>query len=169
MMKPTQRSSRATNSSVSASAYSTIRSETAFSMQSRKNRSIDFRARKKDDRLLQHIQNIIVYQGGISRKKRKALTKQLEAAADDRIVLAIGECIGEGFDDSRLDTLFLALPISFHGRLEQYVGRLHRAHEGKSVVKIYDYVDAHIEKMYHMFRKRQATYKKIGYKMEAPI
>jgi superfamily II DNA or RNA helicase len=103
------------------------------------------------ERLGGTVKNIIVSHGGLSLKKRKALTKQLEAAADERIVLAIGDCIGEGFDDSRLDTLFLALPISFHGRLEQYVGRLHRAHEGKSVVKIYDYVDAHIEKMYHMF------------------
>lgn len=115
------------------------------------------------------VKNIIVYHGGLSIKKRKALTKQLEAAADERLVLAIGDCIGEGFDDSRLDTLFLALPISFHGRLEQYVGRLHREHEGKSVVKIYDYTDAHIEKMYRMFKKRQAAYKKIGYKMEMPL
>lgn len=115
------------------------------------------------------VKNIIVYHGGLSIKKRKALTKQLEAAADERLVLAIGDCIGEGFDDSRLDTLFLALPISFHGRLEQYVGRLHREHEGKSVVKIYDYTDAHIEKMYRMFKKRQAAYKKIGYKIEMPL
>lgn len=115
------------------------------------------------------VKSIIVYHGGLSIKKRKALTKQLEAAADERLVLAIGDCIGEGFDDSRLDTLFLALPISFHGRLEQYVGRLHRAHEGKSVVKIHDYTDAHIEKMYRMFKKRQAAYKKIGYKIEMPL
>jgi superfamily II DNA or RNA helicase len=61
------------------------------------------------------------------------------------------------------------MPISFRGRLEQYVGRLHRAHEGKSVVKIYDYVDANIEKMYRMFKKRQAGYKQIGYKIEMPL
>ena len=117
------------------------------------------------------VKNIIVFHGGLSLTKLKALTKQLEAvpAQEERVVLAIGQCIGEGFDDSRLDTLFLAMPISFRGRLEQYVGRLHRAHEGKSEVKIYDYVDAHIEKMYRMFKKRQTGYKQIGYKLEMPL
>jgi superfamily II DNA or RNA helicase len=121
------------------------------------------------ERLEGTVKSIIIFHGGLSSKKRKALTEQLETAGDERIVLAIGQCIGEGFDDSRFDTLFLALPISFDGRLEQYVGRLHRAHEGKSVVKVYDYVDAHIEKMYRMFKKRQAGYKKIGYTMEMPL
>jgi superfamily II DNA or RNA helicase len=61
------------------------------------------------------------------------------------------------------------MPISFSGRLEQYAGRIHRAHAGKTVVKIYDYVDAHIEKMYRMFKKRQVGYKKIGYKIESLV
>ncbi|HEY9777197.1 MAG TPA: DEAD/DEAH box helicase family protein [Planktothrix sp.] len=120
------------------------------------------------EKLEGRVKDIIVFHGGLGLKKLNALTKKLEATQDDRVVLAIGQCIGEGFDDSRLDTLFLAMPISFRGRLEQYVGRLHRAHERKSIVKIYDYVDIHIEKMYRMFKKRQAGYKQIGYKMQMP-
>lgn len=129
--------------------------------------------RKEHLQLLQQglegkVRNIIVFRGGLSLKKLSELTKHLEAVPqhDERVVLAIGQCIGEGFDDPRLDTLFLAMPIAFRGRLEQYVGRLHRKHEGKSTVKIYDYVDGHIEKMYSMFKKRQTGYKQIGYKVE---
>ncbi len=59
-----------------------------------------------------------------------------------RIIIATGSYIGEGFDDSRLDTLFLAMPISWHGTLQQYVGRLHRLHDGKRIVEVYDYVDS---------------------------
>lgn len=132
--------------------------------------------RKDHLRLLQEklegkVKNILVYHGGISLKKLNALRTQLEAVPEneERIVLAIGQCLGQGFDDSRLDTLFLALPISFHGTLEQYAGRLHRAHHGKSVVKIYDYVDANIEKMYRMFRTRQKGYKHIGYTIQTSL
>lgn len=132
--------------------------------------------RKEHLQLLQQklegrVKNIIVFRGGLSLKKLNELTKQLEAVPrqEERIVLAIGQCIGEGFDDPRLDTLFLAMPIAFRGRLEQYVGRLHRKHEGKSSVKIYDYVDGHIEKMYSMFKKRQTGYKQIGYKVQMSL
>ena len=58
------------------------------------------------------------------------------------------------------------MPISWHGTLEQYAGRLHRSHEGKTVAQIYDYVDGKIEKLYRMFKKRQLGYKRIGYKMQ---
>lgn len=116
------------------------------------------------------VKNIIVFQGGLGLKKLAKLTEQLSSVPRDeeRVVLAIGQCIGEGFDDPRLDTLFLAMPISFRGRLEQYVGRLHRAHEGKSIVKIYDYVDVKIEAMYRMYKKRRTGYKQIGYEIDMP-
>jgi len=61
-----------------------------------------------------------------------------------RIVIATGSYIGEGFDDPRLDTLFLAMPISWRGTLQQYVGRLHRLHDSKKIVQVYDYVDSSI-------------------------
>ncbi len=117
------------------------------------------------------VKNIVVFQGGLGLKKLSKLTDQLKSIpeGEQRVVLAIGQCIGEGFDDSRLDTLFLAMPISFRGRLEQYVGRLHRAHEGKSMVKIYDYVDFQIEAMHRMYKKRQTGYKQIGYTIALPV
>ena len=78
-------------------------------------------------------------------------------------VLATGRYIGEGFDDARLDTLFLALPVSWKGTLSQYAGRLHRQHEGKREVRIYDYVDPQVPMLVRMFEKRLATYRAIGY------
>lgn len=69
--------------------------------------------------------------------------QQLEnfAASDERVLIATGRYVGEGFDDARLDTLFLALPISWKGALVQYVGRLHRLHPGKREVVVHDYID----------------------------
>jgi hypothetical protein len=74
-----------------------------------------------------------------------------------------GSYTGEGFDDSRLDTLFLAMPISWHGTLQQYVGRLHRLHYGKKIVEVYDYVDSSIPMLAPMFEKRLRGYKALGY------
>lgn len=87
----------------------------------------------------------------------------LKATTAPVIVCATGKFIGEGFDDSRLDTLFLTMPISWQGTLAQYVGRLHRLHVGKREVRVYDYIDvnaAMLEKMYH---KRLRGYASIGY------
>ena len=71
--------------------------------------------------------------------------------------------MGEGFDDSRLDTLFLVMPISWKGTLQQYAGRLHRNHHNKNVVKIFDYVDNEIPMLNRMFEKRVKGYKNMGY------
>jgi superfamily II DNA or RNA helicase len=80
------------------------------------------------------------------------------------------EHIGEGFDDPRLDTLFLALPVSWKGTLIQYTGRLHRIHPGKSEVRIYDYVDRQVPMLLRMFAKRLRGYRAIGYaRGEAPL
>ena len=81
----------------------------------------------------------------------------------ERLVLATGRYIGEGFDDARLDTLFLALPVSWKGTLVQYTGRLHRLHPGKREVRIYDYVDREVPMLLHMFEKRLRGYRAIGY------
>jgi superfamily II DNA or RNA helicase len=115
------------------------------------------------------VKNIVVFQGGLGNKQQNQLAEKLASIPEDeeRVVLATGQAIGEGFDDARLDTLFLAMPISWSGTLAQYAGRLHRFNEGKSVVQIYDYVDVNIDKLYRMFNKRQAGYKKIGYKMQS--
>jgi len=82
---------------------------------------------------------------------------------DERLILATGRYIGEGFDDPRLDTLFLVMPVSWRGTLAQYVGRLHREHDGKSDVIVYDYVDVEVSVLAKMATKRQAGYRGLGY------
>jgi superfamily II DNA or RNA helicase len=82
--------------------------------------------------------------------------------------MATGRYIGEGFDDARLDTLFLVMPISWRGTLQQYVGRLHRLHENKRVVQVYDYVDKKVPMLMRMYNKRLIGYKALGYKIEKP-
>jgi len=78
--------------------------------------------------------------------------------------------VGEGFGDARLDTLFLALPISWKGTLVQYAGRLHRLHPGKIEVRIFDYVDREVPMLLRMFEKRLRGYRAIGYaRGEAPL
>jgi superfamily II DNA or RNA helicase len=79
------------------------------------------------------------------------------------LVLATGRYIGEGFDDARLDTLFLTLPMSWKGTLVQYAGRLHRLHPDKSEVRIYDYVDRNVPMLARMFERRLRGYRAIGY------
>lgn len=84
----------------------------------------------------------------------------------ERLILASGKYVGEGFDDSRLDTLFVLLPISFEGRVEQYAGRLHREHEGKTDIRIYDYVDSSHPMLKKMFERRCVKYRKLGYEIK---
>jgi superfamily II DNA or RNA helicase len=110
-------------------------------------------------------QNIIILRGGMGPKQRKALAEQIKAVPDskERVIIATGRYIGEGFDDARLDTLFLAMPISWRGTLQQYVGRLHRHHDNKQVVQVYDYVDIHIPTLMRMYKKRLKGYDAIGY------
>ena len=84
---------------------------------------------------------------------------------ESMLIVATGQKIGEGFDCPRLDTLMLASPVRFDGRLIQYIGRLNRAYGGKQNVIVYDYVDAHIGIFDSQYRTRLATYKRIGYKI----
>jgi superfamily II DNA or RNA helicase len=81
----------------------------------------------------------------------------------ERVIVATGRYAGEGFDDARLDTLFLALPISWKGTLQQYAGRLHRSYEGKRIVQVYDYVDAYVSVLSRMYERRLRGYKAMGY------
>jgi len=114
------------------------------------------------------VQNIIVFRGGMGIKQRRALTDQIQAISDgeERIIIATGRYIGEGFDDARLDTLFLAMPISWRGTLQQYVGRIHRLHENKCEVQVYDYVDIYVPMLMRMFKKRLYGYKAMGYMVQ---
>jgi superfamily II DNA or RNA helicase len=111
-------------------------------------------------------QNIIVLRGGMGSKQRKAMADQIKAVPDskERVILSTGRYIGEGFDDARLDTLFLAMPISWRGTLQQYVGRLHRLHDNK---RVYDYVDIHVPTLMRMYKKRVKGYEAIGYSMQS--
>src|SRR5689334_14747120 len=90
---------------------------------------------------------------------------ELAAIPDDepRVILATGRYIGEGFDDARLDTLFLTMPISWRGTLQQYVGRLHRLHENKKEVLVFDYADLLVPMLARMYKKRLAGYSSLGY------
>ncbi|MBS1992369.1 MAG: DEAD/DEAH box helicase [Cyanobacteria bacterium SZAS LIN-3] len=120
------------------------------------------------ERLAGFAKNVIVLKGGMSKKERSASLASLKLIPDDteRVVLSTGKYIGEGFDDPRLDTLFLLLPISFEGRVEQYAGRLHRQREGKTDVRIYDYVDVAHPVFRKMFERRRVKYKQLGYEIE---
>jgi len=111
------------------------------------------------------IEYLIVLHGGVKAKERKETLKRLSSCPLDKTkaILATGAYIGEGFDNPKLDTLFITMPISFKGRIVQYAGRLHRKHKDKSDVKIYDYVDVEIPVLERMYEKRQKTYRAMGY------
>jgi len=118
------------------------------------------------------VRHLVVLQGGMTQKERRDLGLRLVGIPDDqeRVVLATGRYIGEGFDDARLDTLFLAMPVSWKGTLVQYTGRLHRLHPRKTEVRIFDYVDREVPLLMRMFEKRLRTYRAIGYaRGEAPL
>jgi superfamily II DNA or RNA helicase len=114
------------------------------------------------------VKNLVVMKGGMGAKQRRAVASQLAAIpkGEERVLLATGRYIGEGFDDARLDTLFLALPISWRGTLQQYVGRLHRVHHNKREVVVYDYVDACVPVFKAMYAKRVRGYEAVGYKIQ---
>jgi len=120
------------------------------------------------ERLKGFAKNIIVLKGGAGKKQRMALAEQMASIPEEeeRVLIATGRYIGEGFDDARLDTLFLTMPISWRGTLQQYAGRLHRLHDNKKVVRIYDYVDVNLPMLTRMYEKRLKGYKAIGYSIQ---
>jgi len=113
------------------------------------------------------VPNVFVLKGGMGRKQRRAVDEALRAVPTDepRAILATGSYIGEGFDDARLDTLLLAMPISWRGTLQQYVGRLHRTYDGKRVVEVYDYVDTRVTILARMYERRLRGYRALGYSL----
>ncbi|MFZ3130138.1 MAG: DEAD/DEAH box helicase family protein, partial [Desulfosporosinus sp.] len=117
-------------------------------------------------KLSERIPEVISLTGGMGVKRtREIMTQISETHADKPLTLvATGKYIGEGFDEPRLDTLFLVMPISWKGTLQQYAGRLHRLFANKKEVQIYDYVDIHVRMLERMYHKRLNGYATIGYK-----
>lgn len=111
------------------------------------------------------IENLIVLHGGLKTKNRKEILNNLRDCGNDvnKAILAIGFYIGEGFDEQKLDTLFIAMPISFKGKVVQYAGRLHREHKDKKDILIYDYIDQKVSVLSRMYQRRLKTYIALGY------
>lgn len=109
--------------------------------------------------------NVVMLSGkGSAKEKREILQGLSQIPADEQlIVVATGRYVGEGFDLPRLDTLFLAMPISWKGTLAQYAGRLHRNYEDKREVLVYDYVDMRVPMLERMYHRRLSGYAAIGY------
>jgi superfamily II DNA or RNA helicase len=119
------------------------------------------------DMLKDNVKHLAVLHGGIKKKDRIRTMELLEAGSSrGKAILATGKYLGEGFDNTGLDTLFITMPVSFKGKLVQYAGRLHRKHPGKKNIQIYDYVDAGVPVLGNMFRRRMKTYKTLGYTIE---
>lgn len=117
------------------------------------------------DALKEEADHIFLLYGDNSDKENADIRAKLKQVPKDEslILVATGQKIGEGFDFPRLDVLMLAAPVSFEGRLEQYVGRLNRDYEGKEAVYVYDYIDSHVRYFERMYAKRLRTYKRIGF------
>lgn len=109
--------------------------------------------------------NMIVLTGELSKREAKSRLEYLHGLSDEqeRLVIATGKYIGEGFDYAKLDTMFLVMPFSWDGTLQQYVGRLHRLYENKTEVKVYDYIDYNEPVLADMYKNRETGYKTLGY------
>ncbi|OOM07473.1 DEAD/DEAH box helicase [Clostridium saccharobutylicum] len=118
--------------------------------------------------LSKYTDKIVILKDGMKAKQRKSALDIIKSFSKDEhfIILATGKYIGEGFDKSRLDTIFLTMPISWKGVLQQYAGRLQRMYEGKNVVKIYDYVDNNVPLLVKMYSKRLKGYKNLDYNIK---
>ena len=116
------------------------------------------------------IRNVVVLRGGMGKKELQCVAAQLSGIpeTDERVLLATGRYLGEGFDDSRLDTLFLTLPVSWRGTIAQYVGRLHRLNDRKREVQVYDYADLDVPMLSRMFDRRCKGYEAVGYTIQLP-
>jgi len=116
------------------------------------------------------VPHVVVLRGGMGKKQRRTAAERLAAIPreEGRVILATGKYIGEGFDDPRLDTLFLTLPVSWRGTIAQYVGRLHRLCDGKRDVRVYDYADLNVPMLARMFDRRCRGYEAVGYTIVLP-
>lgn len=120
--------------------------------------------------LAMRVDHVVVLRAGMGKKQRHAINERLAAIPrnEGRVILATGKYVGEGFDDPRLDTLFLTLPVSWRGTVAQYAGRLHRFYDGKREVRIYDYADLNVPMLARMFDRRCRGYEAIGYTILLP-
>ena len=118
--------------------------------------------------LMPFANHVIQLVGADSTKGKRLALQNLQSipTSESLVIVATGKYVGEGFDYPRLDTLFLAMPISWKGNVEQYAGRLHREYTGKNEVRIYDYVDIHVQLCDSMYRKRLKGYSRAGYGKE---
>jgi superfamily II DNA or RNA helicase/very-short-patch-repair endonuclease len=116
------------------------------------------------------VRHLVVLRGGMGKKETEAVAERLARIPHDeeRVLLATGKYIGEGFDDPRLDTLFVTLPVSWRGTVAQYVGRLHRLHDAKREVRVYDYADLDVPMLARMFDRRCRGYEAVGYTIVLP-
>jgi superfamily II DNA or RNA helicase/very-short-patch-repair endonuclease len=116
------------------------------------------------------VRHLIILRGGMDRKELATVRSHLSTIPDneERVLLATGRYIGEGFDEARLDTLFLTLPVSWRGTIAQYAGRLHRLHDRKREVRIYDYADVNVPMLARMFDRRCRGYEAVGYTVVLP-
>ncbi|MBN1625370.1 MAG: DEAD/DEAH box helicase family protein [Deltaproteobacteria bacterium] len=115
------------------------------------------------------VPDVFTLTGGMGAKTTREVFQEISGCPETQnlIIVATGAFIGEGFDEPRLDTLFLAMPISWKGTLQQYAGRLHRLFENKKEVRIYDYADIHIRMLEKMYQKRLSGYASMGYRAKA--
>lgn len=118
------------------------------------------------DKLSGLTSNLFLYHGGLGKKVLKKyddLNQTITTNNENKIILATGSYIGEGFDDSSLDVLFLTMPISGITKVTQYTGRLHRKNQNKKEIIVYDYVDDNFKQTRRMFERRKKTYQRLGY------
>ena len=111
---------------------------------------------------------VVVLRGGMGTKSLRAALARAAEHVPGQVLLATGRFIGEGFDNARLDTLFLTMPVSWRGTIAQYVGRLHRLHEHKRDVRVHDYADFDVPMLARMFDKRRRGYEAAGYSVSLP-
>ena len=126
-------------------------------------------ARRLAESLAESGRNVLVLRGGMGTRERRALMQRLEEIPETEERggwSRPGRYVGEGFDDARLDTLFLTMPFSWRGTLAQYVGRLHRLHPEKREVRVHDYLDEKVPMLRRMSEKRVAGYRNLGYSVE---
>lgn len=109
-----------------------------------------------------------ILDGGIRKKARKTILEAVRnlPSGEDLLLIATGQYLGEGFDCPQIDALFLTFPVSFKGKLVQYVGRLMRSHESKRGVRVYDYADVHVPVLKKMYGKRKKVYETLGFLTE---
>lgn len=151
------------NSQIVADAVDCInKGRTPIVMTKRKDHASELYGALKDA-----ARHVFLLQGGGSVKEREAIRCRMESVPKDEsmALVAIGQYVGEGFNYPRLDTLLLAMPISFENNVEQYAGRLNRDYEGKKDVIIFDYIDQHIPILERMYHKRMRTYRRIGFEI----